>query len=122
LVLSLATVSIPALAYLFVVNDGYGMFVGIFVVGFCVSGFFPTLSAFGIDTAPTHGGPVNAIAISANFLGLSLVPVVMGIVSDRATITTAMRLLIVSMGILALVVLAARYVVGRRTSLAPDHS
>lgn len=109
LVLTLALVSIPALLYVSFVGSGYGLFVGIFVVGFCISGFFPTLSALGIDAVPHHGGPVNAIAISANFLGLSVFPVVMGLVSDRYDITTAMQLSVVAMGALALVVSTMLY-------------
>ncbi|WP_169302415.1 MFS transporter [Halorientalis salina] len=113
LVLSLALAAMPALAFVFFASDGYGLLPGVFVIGFLVSGFFPTLSAFGIDTVPNHGGPVNAIAISANFLGLSVVPVIMGVVSDQYAITTAMRLLILAMAALALVVAASKRRVDR---------
>lgn len=108
LVLTLSVAAVPMLAYVFYLGTGIGLIIGIFVVGFCVSGFFPTLSAFGIDTVPSHSGPVNAIAISANFVGLSILPVVMGVVSDQYAITTAMRLLIVSMGALAVVIVVTK--------------
>jgi fucose permease len=119
LVLTLALLSLPALVYVVLVGDGYGIFVGIFVLGFCISGFFPTLSAFGIDSVPEHSGPVNAIAISANFLGLSVLPVVMGIVSDRADITTAMQVLVVAMLALVLVV-SAKLSFDRRLEERPE--
>lgn len=118
LVLTLALAAIPVLGYVFFLSDGYGMIAGVFVVGFLVSGFFPTLSAFGVDTVPNHSGPVNAIAISANFLGLSIVPVVMGVVSDQYAISTAMRLLVVAMAALVLVLVASKVVVDRRTPTA----
>lgn len=117
LVLTLALVSIPVLAYVFFLSEGYGMLAGFFVVGFCISGFFPTLSAFGIDSVPAHSGPVNAIAISANFLGLSVLPVVVGFVSDYGTIETAMGLLVVPMGALVLVLVASKLVVDRQRTV-----
>ncbi len=118
LLLTLALAAMPVLGYVFFISDGHGMILGVFFVGFFVSGFFPTLSAFGIDAVPHHSGPVNAIAISANFLGLSAVPVIMGIVSDQTSITTAMRLLIVSMAALALVIVASKVAVDRQTPTA----
>jgi fucose permease len=109
LVLTLALVPIPALVYVFVLGDGVGVFVGIFVLGFCLSGLFPTLSAFGIDAVPHHSGPVNAIAIGANFLGLSVFPVIVGIVSEGHGIATGMRLSVLAMAAFVLVVSTTRY-------------
>lgn len=107
LVSVLALVAVPVLGYVFSFGDGLALLVGVGVIGFLVSGFFPTLSAFGVDAVPAHSGPVNAIAISANFLGLSVVPVLMGVVSDYSTITAAMWLLVGTMAVLALVLVTA---------------
>nr|WP_170864844.1 MFS transporter [Halogranum amylolyticum] len=113
LVLSLAVVGLPMAAIAFVSGSTLGLVSGTLGLGLLVAGFFPTLSAFGVGSAPEYSGPVNAIATAANFTGLSAAPVVVGIVADRYDIATGMQLLLPALGCLVVVVVVTRIHLGR---------
>ena len=109
LVLLLALVSLPVATVAFVSDSTVGLVSGVLGLGLLVSGFFPTLSAFGVGTAPQYSGPINAIATAANFVGLSIAPVVVGIIATRYTIQTGMQLLLLILGCLILVIAVTRF-------------
>ena len=113
LVLSLAVVGVPVAAIAFVSGSTLGLVGGVLGLGLVVAGFFPTLSAFGVGSAPEYSGPVNAIATAANFTGLSAAPVVVGVVADRYDIATGMQLLLPALGCLVVVVVVTRIRLGR---------
>jgi fucose permease len=108
LVLVLATVGVPVAVVTFTARSGVALAVASLGLGFVVAGFFPTLSAFGVNSAAQHSGPVNAVATGANFVGVSAAPLVVGVVAERASIASGMRLLIPAMVGLVLVVALTR--------------
>lgn len=61
-----------------------------FALGGCISGIFPTLSAFAVDSVPAHSGPVNAVANAAGFGGIAVFPAVVGVLADIVGIATAL--------------------------------
>ena len=74
----LVTAAIPTfLVFVAYTNRLFVASVG--VLGVLVAGFFPILLAIGVEAAPQHSGPVNAIATVANFVGITVVPLVIGI-------------------------------------------
>jgi len=115
LVGGLAVVGVPLAAVTFTTQSSEVLTVASLALGFVVAGFFPTLSAFGIDNAAEYSGPVNAIATGANFVGISAAPLVVGVVAERADIGSGMRLLVPAMVGIALVTLLTRRRLGRRT-------
>lgn len=108
IVLTLAVVGVPVAGVAFLVDSTLGLVVGVLGLGLLVAGFFPTLSAFGVGTVPRYSGPVNAIATAANFTGLSVAPVVVGVVTARYDIATGMRLVLPALAVLAGVAFATR--------------
>lgn len=113
LVLGLATAAVPVLLVAFVVGQGVTMVASVVVAGVLISGFFPTLSAFGVDSAPEYSGPANAISLGANFAGISIVPVLLGLVTTAYSIAVAMQTLIVLMTVLAVVLVVGRHAAAR---------
>ncbi|WP_136686628.1 MFS transporter [Halorhabdus amylolytica] len=93
LTLALAIVSAPLVYLAFTVSSVPLFVVAILGLGVTISGFFPTLSAFGVDEHPEYSGPVNAVATSANYVGVSLFPAVIGILAGYLGIGTALSLL-----------------------------
>jgi fucose permease len=94
LVLGLAVLAVPVAFVTFTARSELVLGGGTLVLGFVVAGFFPTLSAFGIDSAAEFSGPVNAIATAANFVGITAAPVVVGVVAEQVDIGSGMRLLV----------------------------
>ncbi|AUV80981.1 MFS transporter [Salinigranum rubrum] len=113
LVLGLSLVGVPVTALAFTARSGLVLAAGALALGFVVAGFFPTLSAFGIDNASEYSGPVNAIATGANFLGITAAPLVVGVVAEQADIVTGMRLLVPAMAGLVVVVVLTRWRLAR---------
>jgi fucose permease len=108
LVLFLAVAAVPVVGVAFFAGAPTGLVVGVLCFGLLVAGFFPTLSAFGVGSAPRYSGPVNAIATAANFAGLSIAPVLVGVVASRYDIGTGMGLLLPALGCLAVVIAVTR--------------
>ena len=109
LVLGLATVGVPVTVLAFTARSWVVLAGGTLVLGFLVAGFFPTLSAFGIDSAAAYSGPVNAIATGANYVGITAAPLVVGVVAERVDIVEGMRLLVPAMGGLVVVIALTRW-------------
>jgi len=84
----------------------------VLLVGAFVSGIYPTLSAYAVDTNPSYSGPVNAIATGASYLGLSIAPAVIGVIATWYDIGTALSLLTVVVGVLAVIVATLRFKLG----------
>lgn len=93
LVIGLAVTVIP-LASLLTVVEGIWLFPTVGALGLVISGVFPTLAAVAIDARPDYSGPINAITIGTSYVGLSIVPAIMGVVAARAGIGTAIELLV----------------------------
>ena len=82
------------LVYLAFTTTSVTVFVlAILATGVGVSSFFPTLSAFGVDEHPEYSGPVSAIATGGNYLGISVFPAVIGLLSSYVGLGTALSLL-----------------------------
>jgi fucose permease len=114
LVLGLAVIAVPVALVTFTARSGLVLGGGTLVLGFIVAGFFPTLSAFGIDSAAEFSGPVNAIATAANFVGITAAPVVVGVVAEWVDINSGMRLLVPALvGVVVATVLTRRRVAAR---------
>ncbi|WP_142855903.1 MFS transporter [Salinigranum halophilum] len=113
LVLGLAVVGVPVTALAFTARSWVVLAAGALALGFVVAGFFPTLSAFGIDSAAEYSGPVNAIATGANYVGITAAPLVVGVVAERVDIVTGMRLLVPAMVGLVVVVATTRWRLAR---------
>jgi fucose permease len=108
LLAGIGTLSVLALAVALVGTTGIGVLVGTFAAGLLVSGFFPVLSAYGVDAAPDYSGPVNALTTGATYVGLAVVPVVMGVIAERASIERAMWVPVGLAVALAVLLLALR--------------
>jgi len=110
--IGLVGLTVPAFAYTFFVAEGYGLLVGVFAIGLGLSGFYPTMLAYGTEAAPEHSAPVNAAASVASSAGIAAVPAAMGFVISGSDATQAMRLLGVPLLLLGLVLLTAWYTAG----------
>ena len=106
----LAGLCLVAVGYTFFLAAGPGLVVGLFAVGFTLSGLFPTLTAHATDAVPEHSAPLNAIALVTAAAGIAGVPVAMGFVVDTSGIVPAIRLLVVPLVamVLLLAVLSVR--------------
>ncbi|WP_436925187.1 MFS transporter [Halosimplex amylolyticum] len=93
LVLVTATLALPVLFATVFLATGRWLFVAVFALGLVVSATFPTLSAFGMNAAPEFSGPVNAIATSAGYVGIALVPPLIGVLAERVGIRAALGVL-----------------------------
>jgi len=111
--------ALTALLYAaFVLAEGLGLLVLIFVAGLLVSGLYPTLISMGVESNPTFTGPVNAIANVATQVGFFTVPAVIGVLADATSIQVAMRVPIVLAALLAVTLLSlrARAIAGGRSA------
>ena len=100
LTLAIALAAIPAIYVALVVASGYALLASVFVLGLFTSGLFPLISAIGVEAVPEYSGPANAIGTSATYVGIALVPAVMGPVIDVYTVGTAMLLpVVLSVGV-----------------------
>lgn len=93
----------PSLYLLFSGVDGWALFGAVFLAGLFTSGFFPLISAFGVDTAPEYSGPVNAIATAGTYGGIAVAPVVIGVLAEQVGIVTAMIVPVGLAGVLVVV-------------------
>jgi fucose permease len=119
LIIVLAAVGVPVAALTFTTRSGDVLMLASLALGFVVSGFFPTLSAFGIDSAAEYSGPVNAIATGANYIGISAAPLVVGVVAERVSIGIGMQLLVPAMVGIGVISLVTRRRLGRRPGNDP---
>jgi fucose permease len=96
-----------SLAYTLFLAEGLGLLVGLFAVGFTLSGQFPTLLAYATESVPEHSAPVNAVSLVVSAAGIAGVPVAMGFVIQDVGVVAAMRLLLVPLALLFVVLGAA---------------
>lgn len=109
IVLATAALTLVALGITFWFAGDDRMLLGVFAVGFLVSGLFPTLLAWGIDTVPQFTGPINAIALTSAQIGFFVFPAAVGVLADVYSIERAMTLQLALVAVLLCIV-----VVGRR--------
>jgi MFS family permease len=108
LALVLVLVCLAATLYTFFLATGFGLVAGLFVVGFSLSGLYPTLLAYATEAVPEHSAALNAMALVVGAVAIAGVPFAMGFVIDASGIATAMRLLVLPLAVMAMVVGAIR--------------
>ncbi|MBS3812999.1 MFS transporter [Candidatus Bipolaricaulota bacterium] len=79
----------------FFLVGGYRQILVIVAVGFFISTIFPNLFSLAANAFPEHSGPVNGLIMTFDPLGISTVPVFMGIIAESFGIQLAMRALVV---------------------------
>jgi fucose permease len=100
LTFALALGAIPAMYLALVVASGYALLASVFLLGLFMSGQFPLISAIGVEAAPEYSGPANAIGTSATYVGIAVVPAIMGVLIDAYTVGAAMVLpVVLSVGV-----------------------
>lgn len=97
LILAATIVIVILLGLAFFVVGGYGQIGVIVAIGFFISTVFPNLFALATSAYPRHSGPVNGLVMTFDPLGISIMPVLMGIIADNFGIGTSMRFLILPM-------------------------
>ncbi|KAB1190485.1 MFS transporter [Haloferax sp. MBLA0076] len=95
LISGLALLCLLSTVYTFFVATGVGILVGLFGIGFSLSGQFPTLLAYSTEAAPQHSAPINSLSLVVSTLGIAGVPAILGFVISDAGIELAMQLLVV---------------------------
>lgn len=109
LIVALELLIAPVFLWTFFLAEGLATFAGVAVLGALVSGVFPTLVAFATDAAPEYSGPINAISMATASVSISMVPWVMGGLSDVYGIRQAMWLpLVLTVAVAPVVLLASR--------------
>lgn len=114
LVLTVAVGALCTLIAAVTIVSGVTVFPVAFCLGFCISGIFPTLSAFGVNAAPEYSAPVNALTTSASYIGIAVFPPLVGILAAGVGIDTAMNLLLVLLGGFLVTVASTRHIVERK--------
>jgi fucose permease len=104
LVAGIALAAAPLVVALTVVEGRLALFVTAFLLGGCVSGVFPTLSAIGVDAAPEYSGPVNATATASSYVGIATVPAAVGVLTAAFGITRGLLLLPALLVVLVVIV------------------
>lgn len=112
LVAGLALLTAPAMYVAATTTSTTVLVAAVLVSGATVSGLFPTMSAFGVDTHPEYSGPVNAIATGSSYLGLSAVPALVGVVATWTDIGQALSVLPVLAVAFAVIVATLRIRIG----------
>jgi MFS family permease len=112
LVAGLSVLTAPLLYVAFTTSSTTVLVAAVLLSGATLSGLFPTISAFGVDTYPEYSGPVNAVATGASYLGLSVVPAVIGVLATWWDIGTALSLLPILAVTFAAVVVVLRVRLG----------
>jgi MFS family permease len=92
LVVGVGVILVGSLYAMLVLADGLAVLGLVFVIGFFVSGLFPTLISMGIESRPSFTGPINVVANVAAQTGFFIAPATVGIVADATSIGTAMLL------------------------------
>ncbi|KAB1187531.1 MULTISPECIES: sugar MFS transporter [Haloferax] len=95
LMLGLAVVCLLSVIYTFFVASGLGVLVGLFGIGFSLSGQYPTLLAYSTEAAPEHSAPINSFALVVSAVGIAGVPAALGFVISDSGIALAMQLLVI---------------------------
>jgi fucose permease len=109
LVIASGTLLVIALIWTLHFATGYAILAGIFVIGFIVSGLFPTLLTLGVESVPSLTGPINAIANLFAQIGFFVFPVVIGVLANVYSIQQAMYLQIVLAALLTLIIVVYRF-------------
>ena len=109
LVTGAAILTVLALIGTFAVAGTASMFVGIFVLGLLISGLFPTMLAWGVDSAPSFTGPINAAALASAQLGFFTFPFAVGVLAEWQSIEQAIVLQVVLGSVLVVVAIAGRW-------------
>ncbi|WP_136688536.1 MFS transporter [Halorhabdus amylolytica] len=110
LLVGVGFVLVVAMYTALVLASGPALLALIFVIGFFISGLFPTLISMGIESRPSFSGPVNVVANVAAQTGFFLAPATVGVIAEATNIETAMTLQI---GLaIALVVIAVSLKLG----------
>ncbi len=118
LLVSTTTVTV-LLAVAFFLVEGFSQIGVIVAIGFSISTVFPNLFSVATKAYPYHSGPINGIVMTFDPLGISTVPVIMGVVADRFGITASMRLLVLlMMGTIIVLLLLRRKVTPTEASPA----
>ncbi len=95
LLLFSSSITCVLLVVAFFLVSGYRQIWVIVAVGFFISTVFPNLFSLAADAFPEHSGPVNGLIMTFDPLGLSIVPVIMGIIAEAFGIQVAMRFLVI---------------------------
>ncbi|GAB3023641.1 MFS transporter [Natronobiforma cellulositropha] len=82
--------AVPTVAVALVFSSGVAMVLAVFLTGMLVSSLFPMLSAYSVERAPAYSGPVSALTSASTYVGIALVPMVMGVVAEATDIAYAM--------------------------------
>ncbi len=77
----------------------------IFLVGIPVSGLFPLLSAYGVETATEYSGPLSALTTAATYVGIASAPVLVGVLAELYGIAVGM-IVVPALGVVLLASLA----------------
>lgn len=113
ILLVLCTGALLSFGMLFSGVGGWVLFASAFVSGFFVSGFFPLISAYGVDAAPEYSGPVSAIATAGTYGGIAVAPVAIGLLAERIGIVAAMAIPVGLTGALLIVLAVTKVAAGR---------
>lgn len=109
LLLAATTVIVILLAVAFFLVGGYGQIAVIVAIGFFISSVFPNLFSLAANAYPRHSGPVNGLVMTFDPLGISIMPVLMGVIADNFGIGLSMKFLILPMiGVIVTVLLLRR--------------
>ena len=82
------------------------MFLAIGLLGFVISGLFPTLSAFGVAVVPN--GPVNALATSSSYVRIAVVSPLVGVAASVVGIEQALAIPLVLVCLTVVIVALTR--------------
>ncbi len=93
MIIVLASLALPLAIALPLAESKIGLYVVACLLGACVSGLFPTLSAIGVDSVPAYSSPINSLAAAAGFIGISTFPPIVGMLTAQADIARAFYLL-----------------------------
>jgi len=91
LLLGASTIVTVLIVIAFFFTEGYGQIGVVIAIGFVTSTIFPNLFALAAKTYPRHSGPINGLVMTFDPLGISIVPVIMGVIADNFGITVSMR-------------------------------
>ena len=91
LLLVASTIVTILIIFAFFFTKGYNQIFVIIGIGFFISTIFPNLFALATKSYPHHSGPINGLVMTFDPLGISIVPVIMGIIADKFGITASMR-------------------------------
>lgn len=97
LILFAAVIITVLLGVAFFLVGGYWQIAAIVGIGFFISTVFPNLFSLAARTYPQHSGPINGLVMTFDPLGISIFPLIMGVIADSFGVGIAMKSLIVPM-------------------------